>query len=436
MTKRFVKKGNVNIKEIVSIFLLFIIISGLTSGCYDKREVDDLAYVVAIGLDKGVTNTLRLTVQIAEPLVIGAGGSGGGGGNEKSSIVTVETPSLYAGLNLINNSVSKEINLSHAKLIVFSEELAKEGLRKYLHAIIRGIEFRPTTYVAVSRCPARDYLQSIKPILDPHPAKYYELEFPAGNTGFTTETQLSDFYFETEALGKQAVAVLASVDAFKDVKDFNLTGSTYKEKGREKPLEGDFKAGDIPKVGDVEGQIMGLAAFKGDKMVGEMDGEDVNLFRMLTGEYGGSYWSIPDPKVKDTIVVISVKKSRQPQIKVDMVNGKPKIDIKVIIEADFESIQSEEDYEENSTFFETYTQDFLKKEMLRFLKETITLKTDIVGFGKYMQRKFLTWDEWKNFQWLKKYKDSSFNVAIDLKMRRPGLIIKTVNLNSSLGEVK
>ncbi len=412
----------------MSLLIIICILFTLFTGCYDNREVDELSYAIALGFDKGSTNALRLTMQLAVPLSIGGGeGSSGGKPEEKLDIVTVEAPTLYTGLDLINNSISKEINLSHAKLLVFSEELAREGLHKYLNAIIRGREFRPNTYIAVSRCPALDYIKTIKPVLDPQPAKYYELEYQEGLTGGIPSTKISDFYFATESLNKQAVATLAGVSKFESVNDFSKASSTNKEKGRLKPLEGDYKAGEIPKLGDIKGQIIGMAVFYGDKMVGDTDGEFANFYMMFTGKYKNTYWSIPDPKVKNTFVVINAKQSRNPEFKINMINGKPHIDIDIKIEADYESIQSGEDYEKNSEVFEAHAEKFFEKDMLIFLNKTSKeFKSDIMGFGREMKFKFLTWDEWKAFNWPKKYKDAVFNVTLDLKMRRPGLIIRSV----------
>lgn len=43
---------------------------------------------------------------------------------------TIEAPSIDAALNLINTYSSKEINLSHCKLIIFSEKLQCLELKK------------------------------------------------------------------------------------------------------------------------------------------------------------------------------------------------------------------------------------------------------------------------------------------------------------------
>lgn len=338
-------------------YLVIIVFLSITvAGCYDRRELDDMAYAVAVGIEKGKNNVLKLSLQFIAPLTLGGGseGSGGGGGGEKSiDVITVETPTIYAGLNMVNISLSKQVNLSHANVIVFSEELAKEGIHKYIHALVRGREFRPNANIVVSRESPEEFLKQIKPVLDPHLAKYYELLFRGANfTGFFTRNQIHDVYMDLEALNRSAVATLAGLDQFESSQEFDNKNSTYQKKGRSYPLEGDYKAGDVPKTGDVKAQVIGLAAFKGDKMVGELDGEEASFYSMITGEFVYSYWSIPDPKSQDDIVVISLKKSRNPVKKVELNDDKPKISVKLNLEADFLSIQSGENYEKDPSEFE------------------------------------------------------------------------------------
>ena len=429
--------GRNAVRIICLVFSIFLI-CGIFSGCYDRREIDELAYVIAIGFDKGITNVLKITLQIAVPKALGGGGGSGGEGGQSTTITTVETSSIYAGLNMINNYVSKQINLSHAKAIVFSEELAREGIQKYMHSLIRGKEFRGNMNIVVARGSAEDYICSIKPILEINPAKYYEMNYSSYKyTGFTSNTQLLDFYIQEESTTEQAVATLAGVGKYKSSQDFTLEVSTYKGKGEPYPYGGDFKAGDIPKTGEVKGEIMGLAVFDGDKMVGELDGKETTFYLMLNGKYNYSYVSIPDPMYKNDVVMLNMSQSRRPVRKVEIVDGKPKIKIKILLEADILSIQSGKNYDnvENLPLLEITTEDFIKKGMLDFLNKTSKdFKSDICGFGRDVKGRFLTWKEWENFKWLSRYKDSEFDLFVDLKIRRSGQIIRSIPMQTSGGE--
>ena len=73
--------------------LLCIIIICLVSltGCYDAQGIENLAYVVALGIDKGENNKIKLSLQIALP---SDNSSGGDSSQSKQSTVTTVDLSL------------------------------------------------------------------------------------------------------------------------------------------------------------------------------------------------------------------------------------------------------------------------------------------------------------------------------------------------------
>jgi spore germination protein KC len=447
------KKNNIIVdadtimKQMLTRIILLIILSFISFcllfGCYDRREVDEMAYVMGIGLDKGKTpNSLMMTLQIAVPKAIGSGGGGDGGGggggggqNQSTTITTLETPSIFSGINMVNNYESKQISLSHTQVVVFSEELARDGVEKYLHSLIRGREFRGSVFIVVTKGTAAEYLKNVKPLLEINPSKFYRMEYKAHRyTGFTADTTLLNFYLKSECYCSQAVATLAAVGRFKDTEDINIEGSTYKQKGTDYPLGGDYTAGNIPRSGENKAEIMGLAVFDGGKMVGELDGAETTYYLMVTGEYGYSYITVPDPLDENSFVLLDVKKRRNPIRKVNMVDGKPQIDVQIDLEADILSIQSGINYEDpkNNKVLEKSVEDFMGERMLLFLKKTSEeYGTDICSFGEKIRTKFITWDDWANFKWLDRYKDSKFSVKVTFKIRRPGLIIRSVPVTST-----
>jgi len=427
-------------KRIISVLILTIYIFILLSGCYDSREVDEQTYIIALGIDEGKSNNLRMTLQYALPLAMGGGGSGGGSSSSQPiTSLTLECASVYAGLNMANNFVGKQLNLAHAKVMVFSEEVAREGKAGMLvRAIIRSREFRPNMFIAVARGSAKDYLESIKPVQEADPAKYYDLKFDAYKyTGFTANTQMFYFYINEESNAMQPVATLVGVNKKSSTDEFNANESDASSKGRTIPFEGDYFAGNLPKVGDIKGETMGLAVFDGARMVGEVDGESATYHLMLTGSYRTSNITFLDPLKNKYLIIVSMKQSRKPQCKVDIADGNPKINVNILLEADYLSIQSGLNYNSDKLRiqFEQYAESELKKGITAYLNMTAgQFKSDVCGFGRFVKGKFLTWDEWKNYKWLEKYKNSSFDVNVDVKMRRPGLMVKDSPIVSSEGE--
>ena len=427
--------------RICSFALLLFLICGLLSSCYDKREIDDLAYVVAIGFDEGKTNFLRITLQIAKPGAIAGGGSreGGGGGGEKPyMITTVEAPTLYSALNMVNTYVSRQINLSSAVAIIFSKSLAEKGVEHLVNAITRQREFRPNMYMVVSRTTAEEYINNVKPVLEKNPSKYYYLNFTTYRyTSFSANTQFGRFSNYMDSQDRQAVAILCGINKNESTGNITTTNSTYSKKGRAFPLEGDFKAGDVPRTGEDKSETMGLAVFDGEKMVGELDGEETAYYLFITGEFKNAYWTFPDPQEKDRFVLLNIRQNRKPQTQVNLVNGKPQIKIKVLLEADILSIQSGINYErgENTKKLEESVISFLDEGITRLLAKTAgEYHSDIFGLGSAVRSKFLTWDEFEAFSWKSRYKESSFNVEVNLKIRRTGLIAGSSKAVNSYGE--
>jgi len=418
--------------KIFAVIFMILMQTAVFTGCFDKRELDDMAYPVALGFDKGETNELRMTLQMAVPTNISGGESGGGGEGEKSAIViTVDTPSIYSGLSMFNTFISKQINMSHIKAIVFSKEIAQEGISKYLHAMIRNREFRPDASIIVSRESAEEFINAVKPKLETNPAKYYELLLEGYRyTGFTTNTELISFYKKSESDSIQPIAVLAGVGKYKSSDEFDLSKSTYLERSRNKPLEGDFKGGDLPKVGGLDIETMGLAIFDGGKMVGELDGEETTYHLMVEGKFNSMYFTMPDPLVEGHFIVLHVRRSRLTQKDVEMIGDKPKLITKVFLEADILSIQSGYNYEseENIEILQSATEDYIREGIEKYLEKTVKeFKTDSNGFGNKMKSRFLTWQQWEEFDWPSKFKESTYEVEVDVKIRRPGLIVRTVH---------
>lgn len=430
-------------KRNICLIILLIFSTGILTSCYDRREVDELAYVMAIGVDKGESGNVRTTFQIAIPKGMGGGSeSGGSGAGEKNAFVTViEAPSLYSAINMANTYIDRQLNLSHAKVIVFSKEVAEEGLEPYMNSLVRGREIRPNIFMFISRGKAEDFIKAVKPNLEASVSKFYELS--ADNylyTSFTGNTGFSNFYNQALSRYSQPVASLVGVNKFESAGDIDQSGSTAREKGEDHVAEGDYKAGDVPRFGELKAEFMGLAAFDGVKMVGELDGEETGYYLMSTGDYHTANWSFPDPLSKDKFVVLSIRQSRDPVQRVDITGEKPRIKLEIRVEGDILSIQSGTNYEDIKKLpvLENAVENYFKEGIVKFLDRTAKeFHSDICGFGRSVKSKFLTWKEWENYKWLGRYKDSDFEVMVDVKIRRPGLIVRTIPETSSMenGEV-
>lgn len=111
----------------IIVFIILLCIFGTTfSASYTHRNLGNLAYVLALGIDVGENSKMKISAQFSKSATLTPGS--GSSGEEANNIVLVsgEADSIFSCLNLLNSYIGKEINLAHCSVIVFSEEFAKQ----------------------------------------------------------------------------------------------------------------------------------------------------------------------------------------------------------------------------------------------------------------------------------------------------------------------
>ena len=189
--RRVVKVSRIRI----IITIIVVVLTTLLTGCTGK-EPNEIAYVVALGIDSTDDDNYKITIQYANTTQIsgGASESGGKAGSEIVDNVTIEAPNIYAGVGLANNIVSKSFSMSHAKLIVFSKEVAEKGVKDMIETLVRSEEIRPDVFIAVANTTANDYLTSVNPEMEVNPAQYYQLIYQKNQLVGIPDGQLREFF--------------------------------------------------------------------------------------------------------------------------------------------------------------------------------------------------------------------------------------------------
>lgn len=112
-----------------------ILCTSLLTGCWDREEINDVAFVIGIAVDKEGED-YRSSLQIALPGQSGASGSEGGGGGtsgDKPWFILSNTARTLRGTSLEGQkSLSRRIYYAHRRTILIGEELAREGLPRCL----------------------------------------------------------------------------------------------------------------------------------------------------------------------------------------------------------------------------------------------------------------------------------------------------------------
>ena len=384
------------LKKISSILIIVIFCAIIFSGYLHEQDIDDLAYVIAIGIDVGSNNNLEVTFQISIPSENGSTiSSSSSSSSEKETSDTlnksVECNTINSGLDLANNIISKRLDLSHCKFIVFSQEIASYGIYEYIYTLENDLELRSNCNIIVSTSDAKEFLDSSNPILENSTAKYYEIITTASKyTGYTSNVTLNSVFTSIS-------------DSFGEI--CTILGHINKEENRESEIV-----------------LSGLAVFKGDKMVGTIPVDETIPYLIVTNQLNESTISCYSPFSEDKIMDFHVSVFSKTKHKVSFNKNVPHITTNIYLDATL--LSNSDDFNASSpkdiSKVEEALSNYIKDEVNSYYEKTSKeFKSDISGLGKYAVYYFPTIEDWKEFDWLNKYEQSTFEVNVD------------VNLNSS-----
>ena len=401
-------------------FLCVLLLISILTGCYDNREIEDLAYVIAIGIDEAEGDNFNLTFQTAVPQAIT------GGGGEGTDITSYKTDNFLSGLKKSGQYLSRNINLSHTKVIIVSEAIAKKGITAFINGLQQGMQIRQDINIIVAAEGAKKYLESIQPKISSNPSKYYELLFQSYESDFLIpQARLEEYLYRAKNKDAQPVAIYTAVDKTivetKKPEDNGEEGKPAAGKDEEEK-----KGGGGSKKGEDEEKkkmsLSGLAVFKSDKMVGSLTPKEASIFALMTGPNNINL-EIVDPLDRRLKVLSNVKKEKTSRTKVTFKNGKPIVTIDLNMDISVQSVQSDYDYDnpENADILNKAYKEMLEKEIQKLLsKATYEYKSDIFGYGILARRNFLSIDDWEKAKWTDAFSETKYNVRLNTEVIRQG----------------
>lgn len=368
-------------------FFLILLLPLFLCGCYDRFELDNLAYVIAVGADPGSGDNLDITYQIAIPVKMA--GESTDAGKQTFTTYTISAPSLSVANTLVNEKVSKGVNLSHIKLIVYSEEMARKDLSGRVNVFISYSDIRPRASIAVCKGTAKDFLEGISPKLEASPSRYYELLF--GTYNYTTQSepsQLIDLYTAFQSIDRNAYVTYIKL-------------SSGEEDER-------------------EAELAGIAIFDETHMIdANTDNDFLLAHSILTSNLKQTGYSVPHFEQKDKVISVRLIETRKPKITVTLSGDSPQIKCDVSLDAHLISSGTDINFynKENEKKLKNELDKSIKEKIDSFFEKTISeYNVDIAGIGKYSKVNFLTWNEFKDYNWLSKYKNAKYEVTVDTKL--------------------
>ena len=231
-------------KYIVIICLL------LLTGCWDRKELSDIGIIVGMAIDKDPeTGEYIITSQYLRPAA------------ESTQTPTPEQPFLVVSatgktiaevMRKANQTIDRESVFAHNKVIIISEELAREGLIPIIDTFQRGKQVRGHVWFSIAKdIEAKKLLQIKQEKISRVPANALSSLFQSSEYS-ATAVNLLTYYKEILCSGQNAVV-----------------GVLMREEIDYEPYE--------------RVKLSGAAAFKRDKLVGFLNKIETRGYNWITG---------------------------------------------------------------------------------------------------------------------------------------------------------
>ena len=419
--------------------IVVVVLCGPLTGCFDLVELEDQAFVPAIGLDKGPNGTMFLTARIDIPGKLAS--SGGGGGSDVKELggakpITVQARSIPEALTLLNTAVERRISLTHLSAVVFGQDLAKDGTIAVLRPMTRYREFRRTVFLFVAKGSAKDVFDNNKPILEKSVTRYVE-DFQQISRDYSMApiVQFQNFLVNIETKTEDPIAPIIAVNQSvvkgskekgggdKDTQGGGGEEGGAKQGGLPKSTDISYVAGKISRSGGNPDEYIGAAIFRADKLKTILDGQQTRYLLMVRGEFGGSMIHFPDAQQKGKYVNVILRQSTGPDIDVDVHSKPVAVHIRMPLEAEIIGEDSTTNYVDarNVRRLEQSMERDIEASTRQLVTEVLHKEqADPFELFRHARALFPTHQALEAYDWHSKLKQVKVDVKATVKLRRIG----------------
>ncbi|WP_313894931.1 Ger(x)C family spore germination protein [Psychrobacillus sp.] len=380
--------------------IVLLILSLLLTGCWDSRELNEIAITLAIGIDK-VEDEYQITVQVVVPSEVSIKT---GTGRSTVTLFQANGNTVYEAFRKMTKDSPRKIYPGHLRMLVLGEELALEGIGDSLDLFARDWEFRSDFYVVVAKNRTAAEILNITTTLENIPAnKMFEaLKTSDESWSATRGIKLHELIADISSEGKEAVltGILAMGNQEIGASKQNVETIT-------------------PSARIQYGQ---LAIFKKDKLVGWLSERESRGYNDIINSVKTTVMPIACPKKGTLTIEVTDLNS---VIKSKVINENPEVDVNIRVKGNIGEVECQINLSELKTIHEL--EKIYENELKEIVNETIDnlqnkYKSDIFGFGEAIHRS--NPKEWKRIkkQWDSEFPDLEVNVEVDMQIQRTGTI--------------
>jgi spore germination protein KC len=371
--------------------VLTLVMLPLLSGCWDRTEINDMAFVLSSAVDLEEDGQVRFSALVPLPGQMGgASGGGGGTGGEKSYYIDSEVgATLREAQGKLQRRMPRRMFLAHRRTMLIGEDYAKKGIKELFDSIPRNPESRMSAYMIVTKGPGYKMLQST-PKFERFPSEAmremakgpYIMNVNMKNVAVALSTPGSD-----------------PITAYMVIQDSQKSEKTSKEV-----------------------DVLGYALFQEDKMVGTLESEAAHGLSWLLNQRVVAPVTL---KIGDNQKVSTRIYDASSTVKVRMVGDKPSFDINVQAKAKVTENWSTMDLSQTNQIMkvEEALADYIRSSIEGVIAKSVKLKTDPGQLGAVLFRTYpAIWEKNYAGRWGDKLADAEFNIKVNAILAENGLI--------------
>ncbi len=372
MTKAYNKRA------LLLIFILIIIpMLGLV-GCWDPMIVEEVGFILSLGLDIHEDDPNRYIVTQSSPVFVTVA-------EESVEILSATAKSPMEAIQFFNKVGGRNYVSDQLLAFVISKEVAQKGnLLTLLDFIYRNPRISSLANLIISEEPAQEVINAKLDAKNRIAMYLKSLIDEAAAAGITEAVTLQNF---------RQLAMDSHI-------------------GRD-PI--------VPKIKMLEDSfiISGFALFQGDKMVGELTETESDYYLILS-EKGTPVVFMSQGDAVYGFFPFSINTNIKPFIKDDNIVFEIKVKLELMVDQSFCSVSSDLTNPKNKEKLEAQTAEHLKGEFLKLIKKMQEVNSDPLGLGKRFRAKYF--NVFKEIDWHEYYPYAEVHVDVFVTISRHGLV--------------
>lgn len=372
---------------IILTFILFL------TGCWNYRELNDYAIATGMAIDYEDGEY--------EVSLLFANGSNKEDEDTQVTVTSEKGKTIYEAIKNISLSMPKEIYISHLSVIVFSEDMAINGLTPALDFLLRDPQSHQNFYLIVAKdTKAKDTLTILTPLAD------YPSQNITANIKITEKlqgriTNASFNKFVSKILQKGSNPISNSII---------IVGN--EEDGTKKEEQENSVASAYTKL-----DTLGL--FKSDKLVGWTTMEESIGINMLLGDVEVLYLDLPCNN--DNLVITSTSYKVKNNVEKD------KITVNISANGMINEVGCSVNLEDpkNIREYEQKAEEKMKEYTNMAINKAKNLKTDIFGYGNMIYKKYPNYFNSIN-DWDEVFPNLKIDINVKFTLEHKGSLEQTI----------